>query len=419
MRIVVVCGRAARQRWTSGALVARVCADLVRRGHGVDVVAQSVDDPVAFAGCASVRTFGSFDQTATDWPLGFAAWARGQVRRIERDVCVSFSRSVSGDVWMPLEPSGAAWFTRARGTLGLKSQAIAVTRHHGFARAWATDLLRVYPSGPRIRRVVAIGAQSAGEAARLLHRARGLGERVVKLEPFSALAPPGVEDRRRIRAQVREMLGLEADRVVIAALAPMPVGRRIDPLLSAIAELHARDRQRAVRLVVAAKDCVALHTRVLRCGAEGLCRILPLTDRVDALLMGADVLAIPARTDIGVFVSGGLSRGAADGLRLGMPILAVGGASGYELARWRSSRQELPGLVIDVPSVEAWVRGLKQAMDPAWRERAGAAAMELGETLGFDRLSDNLGEVIESAAAERRADPEDESSVWEALLSRA
>ncbi|MBY0312993.1 MAG: hypothetical protein K2W85_13055 [Phycisphaerales bacterium] len=419
MKIVVVCGRAARQPWTAGGLAARVCADLRRRGHVVDVVAQSIDDATAFAGCASVHVFDTFDQTATDWPLGFAMWARSRVRTIERDVCLSFSRTVAGDVWMPLEPSGAAWFGRARGTLGLKSQAIALARHHGFARAWATDLLRVYPSGPRIRRVVAIGAQSAGEAARLLHRARGLGERVATLEPFSSIVPPEAADRQRLRGQVREALGLDADRVVIVAFAPMPVGGRMDALFLALAELQARDRQRAPELIVAAKDCVALHTRALRCGADQVCRIVPLTERADALLMAADVLALPAKTDMGVFVSGGLSRGAADGLRLGMPIIAAGGASGYELARWRSSQQDAPGLVIDVPSVDAWARALKQAMDPAWRDRASAAAHELGKTMTFGRFCDDLADVLERAAEERRADPEDERGVWDALLSRA
>lgn len=419
MKIVVVCGRAARQPWTAGGLVARVCADLRRRGHVVDVVAQSIDDPAAFAGCASVRVFGAFDQTATDWPLGFAMWARSRVRGMGRDVCISFSRSVSGDVWMPLEPSGAAWLRRARGTLGLKSHAIALARHHGFARAWATDLLRVYPSGPRIRRVVAIGTQSAGEAARLLHRARGLGERVTTLEAFSVIEPPGAEERGRLRSRVRGALGLDDDRVAIAAFAPTPVGGRMDALFLALAELHARDRLRAPELIVAAKDCVALHTRTLRCGADRLCKIVPLTDRADALLFAADVLVLPVKTDIGVFVSGGLSRGAADGLRLGMPIVAAGGAPGYELARLRSSRQDAPGMVIDVPSVDAWVRALKQVLDPAWRARAAAAASELGQTLTFERFSDDLAGVLERAAEERRADPEDESGVWDALLSRA
>lgn len=422
MKIVVVCGRAARQPWAAGggSLVAGVCADLTRRGHSIDLFAQSIDDPQAFANtCASIRTFDTFDQTATDWPLGFASWARAQLRGGKRDVCLSFSRVVSGDVWMPLEPSGAAWFARARGVYGLKSKAIALARHHGFARAWTTDLLRVYPRGPRIRRVVAVGAQSAGEAARLLHRARGLGERVVALSPFSAIVPPEPGERDRLGQRTRELLGIDHDRVVIAAVAPQPVGTRFDALLTAVAELHARDQARAPILIIAAKDCVALHTRALRCGAEALCRIVPLTERLDALLAAADAMALPLKSDLGIFVSGGLSRAAADGLCMGLPLLAVGGASGYELARWRSARQDSPGLVIDVPTVDAWIRALKHTLYASWRDRARAAASELGGTLRFDRFCNDLHTVVEHAADERRADPEDESRWWDALIPQA
>ncbi len=417
MKIVVICGRAARQPWTSGGLVARVCRELARRGHEVHLRAQSVDDGEAFTtSCASVRAFGSFDQTATDWPMGFAAWARRQVRGVDRDASVSFSRVVSGEVWMPLEPSGSAWMSRTVGTLGLKSRAIALLRHHGFARAWASDLLRVFPDGPRIRRVVAIGAQSAGEASRLLHKARGVGERVVKIDAFSTIDPPTTAVRAALRTSTRALLNIDHGRVALAVLAPLPVGGRLDTLLGAAAELQARDRTRAPTMIVVAKDCVAMHGRVVRCGAERVCRIVPLTARLDAVLSSVDGLVLPAKCDRGVFESGGLSRGAADALRMGLPILAAGGASGYELARWRSPSQDSPGAVVDVPSVDAWIRALKLVLDPAWRDRASRAAGELGKDLGFDRFADDLAGVIEAAAGERRSDPEDEGSTWDALL---
>jgi hypothetical protein len=360
-----------------------------------------------FAACEARHEFDTFDQTATDWPLGFAAWAARKRRDIPHDVCLSLSRVVGGDVWMPLEPSGRSWLSRSRRTLSAKSFAIAAARHHGALRAWAMDAVFAAPlpgAGGPIRRVLAVGATSAGEASRALHRVRGLGERVVKADPFGAVDPPGRDAAANLRATTRAVLDIDAERRVVLVSAPHPVGRTLDGLLEAVADAGSRDAARAPLLLILAKDCYALHARALRLGAAPHMRIVGLTERMDAALAAADAVALPHTAARGLFASGAIGRLGVDALRFGRPILALSGATGYGLARLRSTTQDFPGLVVDYPSADAWLRSLRQLCDDAWYQRAAAAAAELGAPMRLDRFVDRLVQVLFEAAAERAAE---------------
>jgi hypothetical protein len=356
-----------------------------------------------FHPCGRVAAFDTFDQTATDWPLGFAMWARARRREIAHDVCLSFSRTVGGDVWMPLEPSGAAWLSRARRTMGAKSLAIAVGRHHGALRAWATE---AFFGGPRegARRVVATGGTSAGEASRSLHRVRGLGDHVLRVDLFAMVSPPSGEEIGRMRAAARAALGIhEAERVVLVS-APSPVGATLDPLLDAARETSPRSADGGIVLLVLAKDCFALHARALRRNAERDVRIVGLTECIVSALAAADVVALPHKAEGGVFAAGSVARLAADALTFGRPVLALSGAAGYGAARLRSSADDSPGIVVDGTGSEAWGRAFRQVADEGWLARASAAAREIGASMTFDRFAARLEEVLTEAAAERAAE---------------
>lgn len=407
MKVLVISGRTARQAWTHGAIVAAATGALVRKGHEVTLAAQSVDDPALFAGCAAMHAFDSFDQTATDWPLGFGAWAGRMRRKIEHDVCLSFSRAAGGDVWMPLEPSGAAWVTAAVRTLGVKSLAIALARHNGAIRAWASDAFFVAPpvdEDAPIRRVIAVGSIAAGEAARLLHRAKGLGERVARVDPFGMVSPLLSEEAGDLRERTRAMLGIEPDRAAALVSAPQPVGRLLDDLLRAVGDLGGGDPRCGPVVIAAAKDCFALHRRAACCGVAHRVRILGLTARMEAALAAADVVVLPARTDRGVFEQGGAARLGAEALAFGRPLVAGVGAVGYGLARLRSATEDSAGIVVESPSREAWGRALAQACDPAWLARASAAAREVGRPMTFERFAETLEALLAETARERSKD---------------
>lgn len=404
MRVLVISGRTARHPWSHGHLVAAACDALVGRGHAVALAAQSVDDAMMFARCESVRTFDSFDQTATDWPLGFAAWARKQRRMTAHDVSLSFSRVAAGDVWMAQEPSGAAWLARIRRSHSPSSQAIAIARHHGALRAWAFDAFLVTPptgEDDPIRRVLAVGSTAAGEVSRALHRARGLGERVAKVDPFGMVPPPSAEEIGRLRETTRTMLRVRPEQRVVLVSVPSPAGGLLDGLLTAAAAAAERDRGRAPVLLLLARDCFALHRRAVKVGAVGQTRIMGLTHQMIAALAAADAVALPMRSARGLFENGGTTRLAADALAFGRPLLAVSGAPGYGMARLRSSAEITPGLVIDTSSKGEWERALSQLANDDWLASASAAAGEIGSPMTFDRFAGTLESVLREVAQER------------------
>jgi hypothetical protein len=402
--VLIISGRTGAHPWTAGALVARIARALAARGHEVTLAAQSVQDAHAFAGATAVHAFAPFNQTATDWPLGFARWARARRRAIPHDVSLSTSRVAAADVWMPLEPGALAWLRRARRTLSPPSLGVALARHHGALRAAATDLAIVAPRGGRagpVRRVVAVGAVSAGEAGRLLHAVRGLGERVVAAPPFAPTTPLAGDARAQARERARAVLGVGAERRVVLASCPAPPGPRLDGLIASVGDLAARDPRRGPLLVVLARDTYALAARAHRLGAGEHVRAVPLTHDAPTALAMADAAALPLPAWRGPFESGSASRFAADALAAGLPLLALSGAGGYDLARARSAAQDACGLVVDEPSREAWMRTFRTALDGPWLPRAGVAAAEIGAGLTEAAFVAALERALAEAAEER------------------
>lgn len=421
MKILVMAGRTARQRWTSGGAAELIVHALAQRSHQVTLAAQSIDDPARFGDCAQVRAFDTFDQTATDWPVGFAAWARQTQRDVPHEVCLSLSRVICGDVWLPIEPSGAAWLARARASLGIKSFAIALVRHHGFLRAMASDAYLALPPGPLPLRVLAIGSMAHGEASRRLYRVKGLGDRVVRIDPFWTPDASGNDLRRptpdvhALRKRTRELLGIGPERRVLAMSLAEPAGPQLDALLQCVGDLAQRDPQHGPAIIAMAKECVSLHTRAVRNGADAHVKIVGLTTQPEAVLAAADIAVLPTRAGRGwaggsiqgsgtggLFESGGMSRFACDALRAGKPLLALSGAIGYDLARARSDDQDQPGLVIDYPTRESWMRALRIALDDAWIASAQNAARAISQSLTLDRFLGTLEAALQHAADERR-----------------
>ncbi|HMN42586.1 MAG TPA: hypothetical protein PKE29_17230 [Phycisphaerales bacterium] len=404
MNILIISGRTARHPWSAGALVARACHALAAKGHTLTLAAQSIDDESLFSSCSRLLAFDSFDQTATDWPFGFASWAAKRRRDTPHDICLSFSRVIAGDVWLPLEPSGSSWLARVRRTHSPKSLAIAVARHHGALRALASDAFFGGPPDAArspAPRIIATGGTSAGEASRTLHRVRGLGDRVVRVDLFSMIDPPAPDQLATLRRHTRKTLRIPDHRRVLLISAPGPVGATLDGLLTAIADLARRTSDRAPLALILAKDSFALHARALRASAADHARIIGLTHRMDAALAAADAVALPHKAERGIFDSGALARLAADALRFSKPILALSGAPGYGAARLRSSQQDSPGLVVDYPTAETWSRAIRTISDDGWLERASTAAAELGAGLTFTHFADRLESVLTETAAER------------------
>lgn len=398
MRVLVLAGRLARQPWSIGGFVRSVGRGLHERGHSVSLACQSLDDDEDFGFASTVRRFGVFSQTSTDWPLGMAAWGARQRRAIPHDVSISFSRVCTGDVWFPAEPGGAAWLGRAASTRRGHGLALAAARHHGAFRSWARDALLRRPRGV-VRRIIAVGPTSAGEAERFL-AAAGLDDRVVQAPYFSMLEPPE-SGRTELRERTRALLNIAPERRVVLVSCMGAQGPSLDNLLTAAADLTSRDRDRGPVVLAMASEGFALHTRAVRLGAQAHLRIIGPTLRSDAAMAAADLCAAAVRPARGLFESGALGRFAADGLRCGRPLLALSGAPGYDLARQIAADSSSPGFVVESITSANWERALRTALQEPWASDAARAASHFGARLGFGGLMACVENALNEAAAER------------------
>ena len=410
MRVLVLAGRIARPRWTSGHLITALCGALIARGMKVDIACRSLDDtpptPTSpLAAATSLPCFDRFCQTATEFPAGFASWAARQRRDTPHDVSLSLTRFAAADVFFPIDPTGAAWLRRALQTRPAPALARALSRHHGAFRALARETFRRLPYAPAdrpTRRILAVGPTAAAEAQRLL-TPTGLADRVRTLPFFSALTPPNPDHLADLRTRTRALLAIPADRRVVLVSAPTPVGSVLDGLLRGIADMHTRYRGHAdvPILLILARDAFAAHAAAARTGALPHTHILTPTDHIEAPLAAADLCALATPAAIGQFEYGATGRLAADALRTGRPLIALSGASGYDLARHIFPDSSRPGLTIDTSAPDVWQRALRTACEERWLEDSSHAATRIGDTLTPEPFHAAILTALTEAAAER------------------
>lgn len=410
MRVLVLAGRIARPRWTSGGLITALCAALLSRGIRLDIACHSLDDtpptpdsPLAAAD--SIACFDRFRQTATDFPFGFASWIARKRRDTPHDVSLSLTRFAAADVFFPIDPTGASWLRRATQTRSAPSLALALGRHHGAFRALAREVFRRLPYAPAdrpTRRVLAVGPTAAAEAQRLL-TPTGLADRVRQLPFFSTLTPLSPDQLSDVRARTRTLLGIPPDRRVVLVSAPTPIGNVLDGLMKGAVDIHTRFRGHADTpiLLILARDAFAAHSATARTGALPHTRILTPSDRVEAPLAAADLCVLATPAAIGQFEFGATGRFAADALRMGRPLIALSGASGYDLARHIFSDSSRPGLTIDTSEPDVWQRALRTACEERWLEESGRAAAQIGTSLASEPFHGAILDALAEAAAER------------------
>lgn len=403
MKILLIASRFSRHPWSPAGAITTIARALAARGHTLHLLAHDLDDADGFADLGPSTAMRPFRTGTGDWPLGYARFAQHAARRIPHDVSLSFARTISGDVWLPLEPSAESWIRHtfaAHGRIGLGKRLL---RHHGVLRAAIAEAIRRTPrSAARIPlpRILAIGPTSHGEAARLL-APTGLDQRLAQLPYFSTLPELSDADLAPLRAAARALLGIAETRRVILCVSTQYAGRTLAPLLQAVADLARREPRDPPMLLVLTKDAVAQHTRALRLGAEDHVKVLGPTAHIDRALAAADAVALPTRAYAGAFESGAMGRLAADAIRLGRPLLAVSGAPGYDLCRLALPDGARPGVVIEPSTPDAWARAIRQLLDPLGLADAKRAARAAAAPLSLGPLVAELEQQLVRAAAER------------------
>lgn len=413
MNILLTAGRLPATPWSTSGTVRLIARGMIARGHTVTIACQGVDDPAWFEG-SPVIARAAYEQNGSDWSPGFARWARRLVERDAPDVTLSVARSAWGDVWMPLEPSAAAWMGGVLESLGPVGLGKSLYKHTGALAAYGAEARRPWPLGPagaRPRRIAVIG-HAARDAARATLAAHRLETRVVALPFFSSCRVPDQVSRERARRLLRSALGARDDDVLALVSCTGHVGPGVAPLFEALGRVNGRStgsaraaRAGRVLAVVLARDSYHAHDAAVRAGCAEWVRVLSTTARIEQAFAACDVACVPEQSSADEFAGGRSGRFAADALRMARPLVINAHAAGAELVLPRPGAGE-PGVVVRHDGVEpieaSWARALAKAAEGPWRARAMLAAAAAGEQLGEHEFLDALEETLGAAAAEEQ-----------------
>lgn len=461
MRLLAVADRVPASPWRPTHLALGVLAELVRRGHRVDLLADSVED-TGVPALAVVKTRTGYCHRGRVAGWAFRAFigrcldeaaAAGRVY----DAALSFTRLISSpwvlsrralrppppSVWVPLGRPATGTLVELAQLLRRPLQPEAIWRRlrltpHRLTRA-RLERLASGELGPGDLAVLFSAAPAAAEAD--VEPPGVAAGRLVVLPPVRTQVRPGEEAWHELRRATREALGIPPQRAVVVVSAEGAAPRALLPLLQAAAALHTRSGDLAPpapTLIVLSREPGYVHDASRRAGLlahpDGV-RLLPPTRRFDALLAAADLCAIlpvgaapaPHRGPATPAGRHDPARFIADALAAHRPVIAPAEAPGAELltalprpgaapaphgpadgtATPDRPGRRAPGLALPDNSPMAWHRALSALLPVVARRTASDTARAVADvrTLSIPRLTDRLEEVLAQLAARAAAGP--------------
>lgn len=340
---------------------AGLMAELVRRGHAVDLLSTAAQAPVPGV---TVRRLPVLRRPRLGRLLSFALAARAAAPPGRYDVVQSHERCLRQDVYRAGEGthrgyldsdgrggSGAAPYHRAvlwleRGIFGLRTA----------------------------RRIVAISDLGRQEIQRLYGTPPAAIRRVYNGVDLARFHP---DNRSRFRSAVREELGVPLDAWVVLFVGSGFERKGLGPLIEALARMRDRD----ARLVVAGKGRADAYRQTAeRVGVASRVAWLGPRVEVERLYAAADLVALPARYEP-------FGNVHLEALASGVPVLSSAHAGGAELVRAGAN-----GWVAAAVTPEAIAAGLDAVRDtdPA---RLATAARATAEPFTYAAQVDGLTEV--------------------------
>ena len=212
------------------------------------------------------------------------------------------------------------------------------------------------------------------------------------------LLPPGIAGDRRappdapaVRAQARESLGLVDSEYTLLAVGSGFVTKGLDRAIGALARLQAQQPQRRLCLLVAGQDREQpFRLLARRLGVARQVRFLGGRDDIPALLLAADLLVHPARSEAA-------GRVLLEALVAGLPVVATA-ACGY--AGHIASAGA--GIVLPEPFREAdFDAALVRAQDPGFGARCRRNALAYAAREDLYSMHDTAARLIEQAVARK------------------
>lgn len=367
--------------WSHTAWAADLGHALARRGHHVTVACDGLEDPAMFTGIDLCTRRPERTLRGSD-PLGFLNWTIELREHIRADATISLTPLAPADLWMPLSPSTLAELTPSLRAHTPVSAALEILARPWLPTALIAEARARRGSGSFPTPVMArLGRLESSSGARAL----GYASRFDRPEP---------EQRRTLRTQTRERLGISPDRPVVLLSAVHAKRPGLSALLAGFAGLRRRGVVNPPLLLVMGRRAHHVHRAADRANcADGL-RFLGGTARADAAFAAADLAVAPWAASMG----SATGRFIADALRLGVPVVAHRHAPGAELIEPAHLGTPELGTLLEHPTAHDWQELLGDYLS---QNRIHPAARAVQDVSGVVSMS-GLVARIESVLSEIR-----------------
>lgn len=363
---------------------------LAARGHTITLAIDGTDDPAIFDGMRTLVHRPMRHHLGAD-PFSFRAWAAGlrgrggPIADAAINAVLSLTPLVPGDVWLPLGPRAKDTVRALVRTLKPLSAAMELVHVPWLPANALAERLAMDEARRQNSRELTIGPVPTHAG-------------VVPLGYASRLEQPTAQAEAAIRARVREFLGINPHRPVIAASLLHAERGGMDAFFRGVSQVR-QERTHGLPLVLVLGRAGASVERSARsAGCLEAVRFLGQTHLIADILTASDLAASPLSGD----PRAATGRFIADALRIGKPVIAVRGSPGAELLSMSAPGTQLsPGWIVDKPDAGAWVLGLNTALSKEWLERRTPVARTIGAGLAMPALLDRLEQALREAAHRR------------------
>ncbi|MCC6229368.1 MAG: glycosyltransferase [Phycisphaerales bacterium] len=382
MNLLVLGEYIRRFPWSPSQWSVQIARALARRGHHVTLACDAIEDPAPLLApidhphsSISLRTRRPDRTLRATHPFAFLRWALSLVRDAGFDSSFSLTPLAPAHVWLPIEPDAGELISSTLRTHPPISAALELAY-----RPWLPGAIISERRADRAMKQLAgvharIGASPSRAGAQ-----QGLGW-------ASAWHVPGDQEHAVLRAQTRRALSIPTHRRVVLVSATQNRRPGLELILDALA---ANSGDRPILLVMgrrAHEVATLAHPR----GLSDSTRFAGGTERADALLAAADIVAIPWSSA----EPRATGRLLADALRRRRFVVASRSACGSELVS-----DPALGMSIE-PTPGAWRDALAQVWNhaPSLTRRDSPLLAELS----MDALAARLESLIPSRGTRQRS----------------
>jgi glycosyltransferase involved in cell wall biosynthesis len=371
MRIVIAFEHVRRFVGAHAQVVTELGRRLVRRGHDVTIVCDTITDPDLYPDLHLIARR-PFQSGASHRPWLLHSWAKRRMSELDYDVAISFHAAIAADVLIPT-------FGFSPGPDRSAGRGPRAMMNRVDPRRFISGVVGSRTRRSRELRCIVALSETMREA--LLDAVPSIEHIIRRIPGASPVEPP--MDRTVTatwRSETREILGLEPEHVVLLWAAKLPAFKGGAAVLKAFAETLALGHPDA-RLVMACEDPWPLHDLAVDLDCDDEIRLVSRTREMERLLAAADIGVMPtAKSMFGRFVC--------ECMAFGVPVITNTGTASVE--RLRGPDERIAGRVISSSRPEALRDAMIGLLEPPHREAATRSAEIIAPSMRFDLFVDRM-----------------------------